>query len=311
VLALLREGLTNQQIGDRLGISRAGAAYHVSEILSKMGVNSREEAARMEPDLARRKVWGLAALGGLFSRTGAPALKVSGVAILAGTSGALALVAIGAGIMALRDDGQRVPSVPCVSGEDARNPIGANGEEVPVLGLPFDTLEEGEAFICLNVPQLPEVDGWFVSGVNAVRSNSLDRFDAGEFVTADSGYRFLGIGYLNPDLEGLITFDFTVYPKDYLSRLGFESLGTDSTESCVRNRFPPIERLRLLEETDLSIDNTQAIAQVYEDSEQGGPSRQLFVCWQKDDLVFSAYARYGPPLDYRRDVIPFLELVEW
>ncbi len=45
VLALLREDLSNEEIAGRLGISLAGAKYHVSEILSQLGVASREEAA--------------------------------------------------------------------------------------------------------------------------------------------------------------------------------------------------------------------------------------------------------------------------
>src|SRR5574341_1993139 len=45
VLALLREGLSDQAIGYRLGISLDGAKYHVREILSKLGVSSRQEAA--------------------------------------------------------------------------------------------------------------------------------------------------------------------------------------------------------------------------------------------------------------------------
>ena len=45
VLGLLRDGLTNPQIGKRLGISLAGARYHVSEILSKLGLGNRYEAA--------------------------------------------------------------------------------------------------------------------------------------------------------------------------------------------------------------------------------------------------------------------------
>ena len=49
VLALIREGLTNEQIGVRLGISDHGAKYHVAEILSKLGVSSRQEAARWPP----------------------------------------------------------------------------------------------------------------------------------------------------------------------------------------------------------------------------------------------------------------------
>jgi len=59
VLDLLREGLTNEQVGERLGISFATARYHVSEILSKLGVGSREEAARWEPE-GRRRWWSLA-----------------------------------------------------------------------------------------------------------------------------------------------------------------------------------------------------------------------------------------------------------
>jgi DNA-binding CsgD family transcriptional regulator len=45
VLALIREGLTNEQIAARLGVSERGARYHVSEILSKLGLKSRDEAA--------------------------------------------------------------------------------------------------------------------------------------------------------------------------------------------------------------------------------------------------------------------------
>lgn len=45
VLALLREGLTNAEIGERLYISAKTAEHHVSRVLSKLGVRSRAEAA--------------------------------------------------------------------------------------------------------------------------------------------------------------------------------------------------------------------------------------------------------------------------
>lgn len=45
VLSLLRLGLTDAEIADRLGISRAGVSYHVSQIISKFGVANRYEAA--------------------------------------------------------------------------------------------------------------------------------------------------------------------------------------------------------------------------------------------------------------------------
>jgi DNA-binding CsgD family transcriptional regulator len=45
VLDLLAKGHTNGQIAERLGISLDGAKWHVSEILSKLQTNSRDEAA--------------------------------------------------------------------------------------------------------------------------------------------------------------------------------------------------------------------------------------------------------------------------
>src|SRR5438093_2355745 len=59
VLALLREGLTNEQIAHRLDISFATAKYHVAEIISKLGVQTREEAAAWQPPPPERW-WALA-----------------------------------------------------------------------------------------------------------------------------------------------------------------------------------------------------------------------------------------------------------
>jgi len=56
VFALLRRGLTNEEIAKRLDISVAGAKYHVSQILSKLGVAAREEAASLPLD-GRRRWW--------------------------------------------------------------------------------------------------------------------------------------------------------------------------------------------------------------------------------------------------------------
>ena len=47
MLALVRRGLSNREIGRRLSISPAGAKYHVAEILSKLGARSRQEAAML------------------------------------------------------------------------------------------------------------------------------------------------------------------------------------------------------------------------------------------------------------------------
>jgi DNA-binding NarL/FixJ family response regulator len=47
VLDLVRRGLTNAQIGERLYISPKTAEHHVSSVLGKLGVRSRAEAAAL------------------------------------------------------------------------------------------------------------------------------------------------------------------------------------------------------------------------------------------------------------------------
>ena len=62
VLSLLRGGLSNEAISSRLGISLDGVKYHVSEILGKLGLENRHDAARWRPDDERRW-WAIAPLG--------------------------------------------------------------------------------------------------------------------------------------------------------------------------------------------------------------------------------------------------------
>jgi DNA-binding NarL/FixJ family response regulator len=45
VLALLERGMTNQQIAQTLFISKGTTSIHMSHIFTKLGVNSRTQAA--------------------------------------------------------------------------------------------------------------------------------------------------------------------------------------------------------------------------------------------------------------------------
>jgi DNA-binding NarL/FixJ family response regulator len=53
VLDLIGEGLSNNDIADRLFISPKTASVHVSAILRKLGVVSRTQAARVVLESAR------------------------------------------------------------------------------------------------------------------------------------------------------------------------------------------------------------------------------------------------------------------
>ena len=82
VLALLRQGLTNEEIAQRLGISLDGAKWHVSEILMRLGVESRHEAALWSPASTQRSRFAilLAPIGALHK------LKLSALGYAAGAA---------------------------------------------------------------------------------------------------------------------------------------------------------------------------------------------------------------------------------
>ena len=82
VLELLRRDFTNEQIAERLGISPAGAKYHVSQILSKLGVATREEAAAVVV-AERQRWWGAWTLWAKLAGAATVMAAVGGLAVLA------------------------------------------------------------------------------------------------------------------------------------------------------------------------------------------------------------------------------------
>jgi len=89
-LELLRAGLSNPQIAERLGIAERTAKFHVSEILGKLGLENREQAAAWRPSQQRR--WWTAVPSAI--RWGIIA-KIAAVAILAVTAVGIAALAYG------------------------------------------------------------------------------------------------------------------------------------------------------------------------------------------------------------------------
>ncbi len=90
VLALLARGLTNAQIAAELGITADGAKYHVSEILARLDLDTREEAAdywRSRRGLATRlRRWARGVslpLAWRWAATGLVAVAVASVTIVA------------------------------------------------------------------------------------------------------------------------------------------------------------------------------------------------------------------------------------
>lgn len=89
VIDLMAQGKTNAQIGDALGISLDGAKWHVSEILSVLGVDTREQAVGVWREQARldrrlgRAVRAISPIAGLkLAGAGAATILVAGTAVV-------------------------------------------------------------------------------------------------------------------------------------------------------------------------------------------------------------------------------------
>jgi DNA-binding CsgD family transcriptional regulator len=83
VLGLVRLGLTNEEIAERLGITLDGAKYHVSQILSKLGVATREEAAALTAEPERRRWWAALPLAAKAAGAALVVAAVTGLGVLA------------------------------------------------------------------------------------------------------------------------------------------------------------------------------------------------------------------------------------
>lgn len=82
VLGLIEEGHTNPEIAARLGVSLEGAKWHVREILTKLEVSSREEAAEYwraynQPGRRMSRAWRHGVVSGVAAKWAAGVLTVA------------------------------------------------------------------------------------------------------------------------------------------------------------------------------------------------------------------------------------------
>ncbi len=152
VLALLREGLTNQQIADRLDISLAGARYHVSEILSKLGVATRQEAAAWQPPQSPAGRWRSGSFASAW-RWLDPHRLGRGLAgaIIVGVLAGVALLAVGLHSMSART-GNSEPSIASQPSSD-----GEAGTGAVVWPDPRSIIKSGQP---VTYKVCSELDGW-------------------------------------------------------------------------------------------------------------------------------------------------------
>ncbi len=98
VLDLIREGLTNEQIAERLDVSFATARFHVSEIISKLGVETRQDAAAWAGRPRHRGSLGLFLHSSSIRTEFATVARVLGGAIVVAALLVLVLLAVGAAV---------------------------------------------------------------------------------------------------------------------------------------------------------------------------------------------------------------------
>jgi len=155
VLALLRQGLTNEQISDRLNVTIHAARYHVSEILSKLGVSSRQEAAAWQAEKAR-PLWMGALAFALWPLKHMPfgvAAKASAAAVFVGVAGGLGFLLWGL-VVTSGEDKDASTQTPAATGtaepgtipETSLISVSSPEDDEPDVGLPAGKIVLGSHF---------------------------------------------------------------------------------------------------------------------------------------------------------------------
>jgi DNA-binding CsgD family transcriptional regulator len=184
VLALIRRRYTNRGIAEELGISLSGAKHHVSEIITKLGVSTREEAATWRPETQKR--WSMASLlSSLSTLSGAGSsllLSKAKVAVL-GPLLVFALAAGGYGATKAFDGGSGLGPAGGGQGGAAPNPCATlfTYQCVQSESQDFNTLEEAVAVASFE-PAVPAYvpEGFEPIAIRHTRPEDFSRFIGSE-----------------------------------------------------------------------------------------------------------------------------------
>jgi DNA-binding CsgD family transcriptional regulator len=221
VLGLIAGGKTNAEIAGVLGISRDGVKYHVSEILSKLGSNSREEAA----DYWRRYNGWMPRFARVFRAAASGAtLKWTATATALAGGG----VVVAAVLMAGRDgvEPSLESTATTATGEPARKTY-ARGETVDIdSGMLFLDPRTGGGEAGAGVSSSPS--GMFVAwnGADGKQPPVLFESDTYRKIILDTGGAFGTVLDYSPD------------DSEVSIRVGQEMLILSTETGAIRVRIP-------------------------------------------------------------------------
>lgn len=171
VLALVRRGLTNEEIAQRLGISLDGAKYHVSQILSKLSVASREEAAAFAEPADR----------------GSPWRRLAGAAVVAAALAGISVLAWS--VLANEGDGTEA-TPPHISLQTVYSRV---LEAIAEPGIVFEASSQRAVYTDRDIVTAP-TSHWFYSAGNAARTLIVGADEQGRspidhLAVGSTGYR--------------------------------------------------------------------------------------------------------------------------
>jgi len=220
VLALLREGLGNQQIAERLNITLDGAKYHVAEILSKLSVATREDAAAWSPRTVDERSWWLRLIVRLGPFTIAKGLAISSVA-----AALLGLAVLAWGLW--RTSGDNSEGVAPAAAETDRNPD-TSGPPTSVTPIPPSTPVPLAGWSCQMFDPPDDAQGIYIYDTVTCEVKRVTAGRDGSSLSWSHDGTKLAFARYDPDGTGLSPANSDIFVLDF--QTGVETRMTFSAE---------------------------------------------------------------------------------